>query len=65
VTQSYAHYAEPPKVAQKMSFYSEEYGAKVARIPNATEQQRAAARRVLAQQPDADDLALKIFGAEQ
>jgi hypothetical protein len=62
---TYTPYVEPPKPAQKMSFYSEEYGAKVARIPNATERQCTAARRVLAQQPDSDALTLMIFGAEK
>ena len=61
-TPTYTPYVEPPKSASKMSFYSEEYGAKVARIPNATPKQHAAARRVIEQQPDSDDLAVMIFG---
>jgi hypothetical protein len=48
-----------------MSFFSEEHAANVWRIPNATPKQHAAARRVLAEQPDGDDLALIIFGGPQ
>ncbi|HEX9228125.1 MAG TPA: hypothetical protein VF885_16100 [Arthrobacter sp.] len=61
---TYAPYVEPPKVAQKMSFFSEESAATVARIPNATDAMVAAAKRVLALQPDAERLALMIFGTK-
>lgn len=63
MTTSYAPYVEPPKMPQKMSFFNEEQAATVWRIPNATDPQHAAARRVLATQPDGNALALMIFGA--
>lgn len=63
-TPTYAPYVEPPKVPQKMSFFSEEHAAAVARIPNATKQQHTAARRLIAQQPDADLLTSMIFGSK-
>lgn len=62
---SYAPYVEPPKVPQKMSFFSEEHAANVWRIPNATDTQHAAARRVLATQPDDDQLTEIIFGRQR
>jgi len=58
-------YTEPPKVSQKLSFYSEEHATKIASIPNATQQQHAAARRVLFLEPDADLLAPMIFGDDE
>jgi hypothetical protein len=58
----YSHYTEPPKLASKMSFYSEESAAAVNRIPNATPRMLAAARRVIAKLPDADVLGAMIFG---
>ena len=63
--QTYTPYVEPPKVPSKMSFFSEQHAASVARIPGATPEQHDAARRVLAQQPDGDRLALMIFGVEK
>lgn len=63
-TPTYAPYVEPPKVAQKMSFFSEESAATVARIPNATDAMIAAAKRVLALQPDAARLGQMIFGTK-
>lgn len=62
--QTYMPYVEPPKMPQKMSFFNEEQAATVWRIPNATEAMRAAARRVIARRPDADTLALMVFGAQ-
>lgn len=59
---TYAPYVEPPKAASKMSFYSEEAAATIARIPNATAKQRAAARRFLAKRPDCESLTAIIFG---
>lgn len=56
-------YQAPPKPAQKMSFYSEEQAAKVSAIRPPTKAQTAAARRVVAAQPDAANLAAMIFGA--
>lgn len=53
---------EPPKVAAKMSFYSEESAAAIARIPNATSAMIAAAKRVLALQPDGAQLHRVLFG---
>lgn len=61
---TYTPYVEPPKVPQKMSFFSEEHAANVWRIPNATDLQHAAARRVLATQPDAEQLTTMIFGRQ-
>lgn len=61
---TYAPYVEPPKSASKMSFYSEENAQTIARIPNATETMIAAAKRVLALQPDAERLGQMIFGTK-
>lgn len=59
---TYAPYVEPPKVAQKMSFYSEEHAAKLAAIPVPEDWAVDAARRVVAAQPDGDRLTQIIFG---
>ena len=58
-------YTEPPKVAATLSFYSEEHSNKLWNTPNASVEQRAAARRVLFLQPDAEFLAPIIFGDDQ
>lgn len=50
------------KSPSKMSFYSEEAAATIARIPNATPKQHAAARRLLAKRPDCEPLTAIIFG---
>lgn len=55
-------YTEPPKVSATLSFYSEEHSNKLWATPNASPAQKAAARRVVFLQPDADTLAPMIFG---